>query len=91
MNALLSMTRALPWLVLVGALAGCGDHNSTQEAYELCQPVSDGSDNPSTPVFQDCVDCYETCGSECIKDDELGFVCPDELEEATDSEETTAS
>jgi hypothetical protein len=65
-------------LLLVPGLA-CQSHFSTQEAYDIC--LEDQQRNPSAFLpesFDDCVACYETCGSDCTgSGSPIDYVCPE--------------
>ena len=57
------------------ASTGCEDHYTTQEAYATCSDLTERNPatNPQTS-FDDCVDCFETCGIDCQQADE-GAAC----------------
>ncbi len=62
------------------AFAGCGNHYSTQEAYDIC--TQDEARNPGATKdsFAQCVACYEQCGSDCAPSattPPLVYQCPD--------------
>ena len=66
------------------AVTACSDHFTTQEAYEVCEGLTERNPATNPPEsFEDCVACYESCGEEC---QQLGtapedYACPDELSE----------
>lgn len=72
-------------LVAAVAIAACDDHYSTQDAYALCEELT--QQNPATnppETFLDCVACHETCGVECQQrgSSPEDYVCPEELDAA---------
>ncbi|MBK6512923.1 MAG: hypothetical protein IPM79_15980 [Polyangiaceae bacterium] len=71
-------------LGLIAAAVGCQDHYSTQDAYDICNELTER--NPATnpdETFLDCVGCYETCGGDCVQSSDAteGYLCPDEIPE----------
>jgi hypothetical protein len=74
-------------LLLLGS--GCQDHFTTQEAYEICDELTERNPGTNPPeAFLDCVACYETCGEECAVTGETPqqYVCPDEVPVDEDGE-----
>ena len=66
-------------------LAGCEDHFTTQEAYEICTQLQEENSASASPEsFADCVDCHESCGSDCLLQGTAPetYTCADELDEA---------
>jgi hypothetical protein len=52
--------------VALSILFGCGDHYSTQEAYDICHEQLGRNPSAYAPeTFAGCVACYEDCGAEC--------------------------
>jgi hypothetical protein len=74
-------------LVLTALFAsGCEDHYTTQEAYAACTDLTERNPATNPPTaFDDCVDCYETCGLDCTQAGTAPetYVCPDESGEGT--------
>jgi hypothetical protein len=80
------------WVATVLALAGisvaaCQDHYSTQDAYSVCEDLT--NQNPATNPperFLDCVGCYESCGVDCKQRGTApeDYVCPNELDEGAE-------
>jgi len=74
-------------IATIGALAvlwgACGDHDTTQEAYDTCEVILadrvDTTDGTDDEVFAACVACHENCGSDCSVEGSSPpeFVCPD--------------
>jgi hypothetical protein len=85
------MSRTLFVLSFLLGAAACGDHYSTQDAYEVCEDLTGRNPATNSPEsFSDCVACFETCGDEC---DQLGsapeqYVCPDEVDAAGEGGES---
>lgn len=80
----------LPLLALLVTSAGCQDHYSTQDAYEICDTLTERNPATNPPEdFLDCVACYETCGGDCVQtgSSEDAYTCPDESEEGGGSSE----
>lgn len=76
---------------------GCQGHLSTQEAYAICgELTTEGGAAFPEEVFDDCVDCHETCGNDCVfvAGSPATFACPAELEQEdgeSDSSESSES
>jgi hypothetical protein len=72
-------------LALAASLTtACQDHFSTQEAYAICQDLTERNPATNPPeAFDDCVACYESCGGDCTQagTSPESYVCPDELGE----------
>ncbi len=66
------------WLAVLIAPA-CTDHYSTQEAYAVCEDLTNVIITTGDELFAECVACYEDCGDECEQTGEgdESFVCPD--------------
>jgi hypothetical protein len=78
----LSKPYALVLIIPTVLIAACGDHFSTQEAYNTCEDIQ--TQTSSEAAFADCVDCYERCGAECERQnveppDE--YYCPEDLDQ----------
>ncbi len=61
------------------ALSACGDHFTTQEAYEACgELITGGPSGEGDELLAECVACHEDCGSECdiTGSSPAEFVCP---------------
>ncbi|NUP07176.1 MAG: hypothetical protein HOW73_14065 [Polyangiaceae bacterium] len=70
----------------VGAL-GCEAHYTTQEAYEICQDLTNRNPGASpSEAFLDCVACHENCGDACQQsgDTDVIYSCPTDTEETED-------
>jgi hypothetical protein len=71
-------------LFVLAGTTGCEDHYSTQDAYAVCEDLTDRNPATNPPEsFADCVACYESCGAECAQTGSApeDYVCPDELDE----------
>ena len=74
MSALLSIA----WLSLM--VVACQDHFTTQEAYEICESLTDSiATTGGEEGFAACVACYEDCGEDCeeVSQEDGFFACPD--------------
>ena len=81
------MTRSIFALTMFAlAAAGCQDHYSTQDAYAVCEDLTDRNPATNSPEsFSDCVACYESCGEDCAQagTSPETYVCPDEVDEGS--------
>jgi hypothetical protein len=59
-------------------LVGCGNHYSTQEAYDICHKNEARNPGATDASFAECVTCYEDCGSDCAPSSgmPLSYDCP---------------
>ncbi len=70
---------------LTFSLAGCDDHFTTQEAYEICTQLQEENSSSASPEsFADCVDCHESCGADCQLQGTVPetYACDEELDDA---------
>jgi hypothetical protein len=71
--------RACSWLLLALALAGCGDHYSTQAATARCNQERRTKATVDDDSFKECVACYEDCGADCKPQAQAPetYLCPE--------------
>lgn len=90
LGRILSLALATSALALLVTSTGCQDHYSTQDAYEICDTLTERNPATNPPEdFLDCVSCYETCGGDCVQtgSSDDAYMCPDDSEEGGGSSE----
>ena len=73
-----SHLRALLALVALPLLAACGDGYTTQQAIAQCDAELRARPAMSTASHDECVACYEACGTDCVVTGGVPptFTCP---------------
>ena len=78
------------WCMVLGALAlGCSDGYSEDKAKIQCdqERAANASGCVTDDVYQQCMSCYQECGSSCRRTDTCptAYACTDDSESSTTS------